>query len=113
MSKPSYKGAKTYFLILEAFAFVVFAFGSLMAVIFYQNFGTLLGIGAAAGSFVSFLALIAVSQIGRATIHTAEDTRRMADMMAADRKSPKRVNGAAPSVEIPASTTSEKLVARR
>ena len=85
MSKPSYTGAKAYFLVLEVKAFLVLALGCFVAIALYREAGHTPVIGAAVGSFLTFLGIVAVSQIGRATIQTAENTKRMVDMMTADR----------------------------
>lgn len=113
MSKANYSGAKTYFLILELFAFAIFVAAALVAVVLYQNVGILPALGALTSGFLAFLGLIAISQIGRATIHTAEDTRRMADMMEADRKSSRRVDVPVVAAAAQNGTATEKLVARR
>lgn len=110
MSAPTYRTAKLYFTILETAAFIMLVIGLIVSIDLYQNTGALIGLGAAASTALTFLAINAFIQIGQATIHTAENTRRMADIMEADRKARGRVSGTAPSIEAP---ELDKLVARR
>jgi hypothetical protein len=110
MGKPNYTGAKAYFTIIEAASLAFLLAGFVAALIVYRQMGPYLAGATLAFSFLVFISSIAVSQIGRATINMAEDTRRMADMMQADRKSRREES------DQPVQATSsgpDRLVARR
>lgn len=113
MSAPTYRTAKLYFTILETAAFIMLVIGLIVAIDLYQNAGALIGLGAAASTTLIFLAINAFNQIGQATIHTAENTRRMADMMEADRKSRSSAGGFTSGLAADESARTEQLVARR
>ena len=110
MSKPTYRSAKIYLNILEIISILILIIGLIMSIDTFQNNSQIAGLGAAATSILIFLAINAFAQMGLATIHTAENTRRMADMMEADMKARGRVNGSVPDVDAAAA---DKLVARR
>lgn len=113
MSKPTYSSAKIYFTVLEIVAILMLILGLILSIDLYQNAGALVGLGAAASTVLIFLAINAFNQIGLATIHTAENTRRMADMMEADRRLQTRGTGSE-ATSTPESTTKlDPLVAKR
>lgn len=108
MTKSSYTGAKTHFFILEAAAMLILLAGVVVTILVYRKLGLFAAGGSAFVAFLAFISTVAVSQIGRATINMAEDTRRIADMMQADRKVSARPHVPAAKVD-----ASNQLVARR
>ncbi len=113
MSKPTYSSAKIYFTVLEIVAILMLILGLIMSIDLYQNAGPLPGLGAAASTVLVFLAINAFAQIGLATIHTAENTRRMADIMEADRGGRGAGGRSEPTLTTDQRARADQLAARR
>jgi uncharacterized ion transporter superfamily protein YfcC len=86
MSKPKYQAAKAYFTILEVIAFLILIGGFIATIERFQNAGQVVGAITGMATMLTCLAIFALVQIGQATIHMAEDTRRMADLIEAQGK---------------------------